>query len=82
MDLWCYVCLTLVCQDVICLLLNCVCMAYVCGSRCLCKGILVGVSKDACWKCACLPVTMWFGSTFSDETMPAGRIGYLSRVGG
>ena len=29
-----------------------------------------------------LPVTMWFGSTSSDETMPAGRIGYLSRVGG
>ena len=27
-----------------------------------------------------LPVTMWFGSTSSDETMPAGRIGYLTRV--
>ena len=29
-----------------------------------------------------LPVTMWYGISSSDETMPAGRNGYLGRVGG
>ena len=29
-----------------------------------------------------LPVTMWFGSTSSDEMMVVGWIGYFSRVGG
>ncbi len=29
-----------------------------------------------------LPVTMWVGSVFGDETMPAGGSAYISRVGG